>query len=1214
MIRTVLRLFFVLALTVFCSGQAGAVSPGFNSFLEIPEVTEEEKTAILELQRQGASFVFGAAPSLEMFYQTDGAPGGFAYLFTEWLTKFYQIPFHLQSMERQKLAEALETGQIHLTTDLNPEELKQKSTLISWPLSERTTKIFRLSATPALTDIGSKRPIRYGFLAGLETLARARDYLEKPVSEVSLSDYNQVCASLQNGDIDAFLDESPFEGVLASCQGIQAEDLLPIVFIPSRLVAKDPRLAPIFSTLNKALQKGGLERIKQLHRQSRADYATHRFMESLSPEELAYIKKHGRTGQNIPIAVSLEFDNYPLSFYNESEKAWQGCSVEILQEIAQLSGLNLSFPNQSPVLWTELLRQLETGEVSIISELIQTPEREGRFLWPDKPFITDNYALISRADFPDINLLDVRNLKVGLSANTAYTEFFRKWFPDHQKSTVYHDTIEPLLALERGEVDLVMGTQIQLLSLTNYLEKPYFKVNVAFNQSYGSYFGLNKEEKTLASLIGKAMAIINVDGIAQKWKRRVFDYKGALARARVPYLMAGLILFLFVIFLLLALFFTSRDQSKRLEAAVSQRTLELRRQTQVAEEAARAKSEFLARASHEIRTPLNAIIGMSELARRERGSDKALEYIMGVKNAGASLLTIINDILDFSKIESGHLPIIEAPYDLASLLQEALTVIRIRLSETTLELILDLSPDIPATLIGDFGRVKQILLNLLSNAVKYTKEGFVKFSAQHSKLSVDSAQLVFTIADSGVGVKPEDLDRLFNSFTRLEEKRHINVEGAGLGLAITRNLCHAMNGDIHVTSVYGQGSTFVAKVIQKVQDWTPMGNLSTAPTQNAKTQRVSFRAPEAKVLVVDDFHSNLIVAEGLLIPYQIEVSSATNGLEAVEAVTNEDFDLILMDHMMPGLDGVEATKKIRALNAKGREKTPIVALTANAVVGNQEMFLANGFNDFLPKPIDFNKLDIILARWLPKEKILPLQPEGEEKKHLAPGADRLDSPDRTDQSGQIASAGTELDPVLANFPAINDLNLTLILARVGGNHDKFFQLLRAIVQDARFSERYLSQPPTPENLPELATQVHGLKSALTNLGSTHLASLAAELEKNARSGDLAFLNQWLPPFRDKTRALVDQIEVALNAHRDLTPAPPAGQSLRISPQMSEMGAELARALQAKDIEAMENALAQLTTLTANSPLTELVDQISDHILNADFDQAAETTSAFLSLG
>ncbi|MDR2669870.1 MAG: response regulator, partial [Desulfovibrio sp.] len=351
----------------------------------------------------------------------------------------------------------------------------------------------------------------------------------------------------------------------------------------------------------------------------------------------------------------------------------------------------------------------------------------------------------------------------------------------------------------------------------------------------------------------------------------------------------------------------------RMQNTLESRNRQLILLNEQATAASRAKSDFLARTSHEIRTPMNAIIGLSELARREYGKPKALEYIAGIKNAGASLLAVINDILDFSKIESGNLPILPDPYETASMLNDVLTVIRVRMAETPLELIPDISPDIPGRMIGDAGRIRQILLNLLSNAVKYTQKGCIKFSVSGEPAAEDAVRLTFTVEDSGIGIKEKDLPKLFGEFVRVDEKRNSGIEGTGLGLVIARNLCRAMGGDITVQSEYGKGSVFTAVLMQTVADRQPMGDMAETTVARVEKQCATFTAPEAEVLVVDDFYSNLMVAEGLLVPYGMRVFSCLNGREAVELVRVRSFDLVLMDHMMPEMDGVEAVGIIRAM-------------------------------------------------------------------------------------------------------------------------------------------------------------------------------------------------------------------------------------------------------------------------------------------------------------
>jgi signal transduction histidine kinase/ActR/RegA family two-component response regulator len=392
-----------------------------------------------------------------------------------------------------------------------------------------------------------------------------------------------------------------------------------------------------------------------------------------------------------------------------------------------------------------------------------------------------------------------------------------------------------------------------------------------------------------------------------------------------------------------------------------------RRETRLATLANRSKSAFLARMSHEIRTPMNAILGMSELAAREYGKPEGMNYIAEIKLAGAHLLSLINDILDFSKIESGKLQLNAAPYETASLLNDVLNIIRVRLAGKPIEFFTDISPDIPASLIGDETRVRQILLNILGNAVKYTEKGFIKFTLTGERGTDDSIRLTFRVEDSGMGIRREKMAALFDEFSRLVQNGVRHIEGTGLGLSIARSLCRAMDGDIAVESEYGQGSIFTVCFSQRVTDEQRMG-IWKEEVSRTETREILFTAPDFRILIVDDLPMNLKVAEGLLAPYQMDISTCLSGGDAVRLVQENIYDMVFMDHMMPDMDGVEATRRIRELEGERFRMLPIIALTANAVSGMKEMFLAQGMNDFLSKPIDIVRLDALLDKWIPRAR------------------------------------------------------------------------------------------------------------------------------------------------------------------------------------------------------------------------------------------------------
>ena len=377
------------------------------------------------------------------------------------------------------------------------------------------------------------------------------------------------------------------------------------------------------------------------------------------------------------------------------------------------------------------------------------------------------------------------------------------------------------------------------------------------------------------------------------------------------------------------------------------------------EATSRYKSEFLARMSHEIRTPMNAILGMSELALREQTLESTREHIFTIKKSGTNLLSIINDILDFAKIESGKLEIIPTDYLFSSLIGDVTNIIKIKMLESRLEFRMDIDNQIPTALFGDEARIRQVVLNILNNAIKYTSVGFVSLTARGVLVDADNLVLTIEVADSGRGIKEEDIAVLFKDFTQFDQEKNKGIEGTGLGLAITQNLVTAMGGNISVRSEYGKGSTFTIALPQGISHKETFDDEKTA---------LLFEAPNVRVLVVDDVMINRTVAKGLLSMYEIQVHLCASGEEAIETVQTEEYDIVFMDHMMPGMDGIETTAAIRNLEGERFQKLPIVALTANAIAGVEEMFLMHGFNDYLSKPINTRKLNAILVKWIPMDK------------------------------------------------------------------------------------------------------------------------------------------------------------------------------------------------------------------------------------------------------
>ncbi len=510
-----------------------------------------------------------------------------------------------------------------------------------------------------------------------------------------------------------------------------------------------------------------------------------------------------------------------------------------------------------------------------------------------------------------------------------------------------------------------------------------------------------------------------------------------------------------------------------------------------------AKSDFLASMSHEIRTPINAVLGMNEMilqessGMRNTGSPEMQSfagaiagYAGNIESAGNNLLAIVNDILDFSKMEAGKLDIVEGNYRLSSVLNDLSSFILFRAQDKGLRFAMDVDGTLPDELCGDGVRVRQIIANLLNNAVKYTEQGSVRLtlsgSVQGPAEPGQSICLRIAVQDTGIGIRKEDIDQLFTKFHRLDLKRNSTVEGTGLGLAITHSLLEMMGGRIEVQSEYGKGSVFTVRIPQKIVSAEPIGDFRARFRRNtpeADHGRETFRAPEAHILVVDDTRMNLMVATGLLKNTGIRTDTAPGGNEAVALARTTAYDLILMDQRMPRMDGTEALHLIRAQSDGANRETPVICLTADAVIGARERYMAEGFTDYLTKPIDSRALERILVRYLPAEKVLVSREEPPE------GSVR--------QEGD----GEENDPFAPLKAAGIDTKTALSYCQ--DDRDLYGTLLKDYARSAAEKARELQQYYTARDWKSYAVAVHSLKSTSRMIGAAKLSEAAAGLEAAA---------------------------------------------------------------------------------------------------------------------
>ncbi|MCR5098013.1 MAG: response regulator [Lachnospiraceae bacterium] len=555
----------------------------------------------------------------------------------------------------------------------------------------------------------------------------------------------------------------------------------------------------------------------------------------------------------------------------------------------------------------------------------------------------------------------------------------------------------------------------------------------------------------------------------------------------------------------------------------------LARERERADSANRAKTLFLAQMSHDIRTPINAMLGMNEMILRETDNDDIAEYSRDIQTAGKSLLSLINTILDFSKIEDGKMELVIVQYDLAAFVKNIVLSMQSRARSRGLEFIVNVDENLPAALFGDDVRLNKVISNLLTNAIKYTEKGSVRLDFIKVSENDKNVTMRVVVADTGIGIKKEELDTLFNEFTRLDEERNRNIEGVGLGMSIVRHLLEMMGTKLEVESTYGVGSTFSFNVIQRIADATPVGDYTQriVISDTDLSLEDEFEAPGARVLIVDDNPMNLKVAKKLLSIFGIEPDLANSGAECIEMVKKKDYQLIGLDHMMPEMNGVETLEKMRQEKLLS-EDTRVIAMTANAVAGAKEMYLKAGFDDYVSKPIEVDAMKEKLISFLPADILIKKKTEEKEKEELEvltfepdidpdaeiltfePEDEEASAPDSEDLLEKLASIG--IDGSAGLRYCADDMSL-------------YTEILQDFVAAQEEKAASLEKCLSDKNFEDYRIQIHALKNNLRTVGLAELGEKAYELEQAAANEDIPFIEvnhgSFLEEYKARTKSMKD---------------------------------------------------------------------------------------------
>lgn len=922
----------------------------FATFRDVPGITEREIAAIEEMQRTGLPLSYGMTFSSEAFTNSEGVLSGYAALLCQWLTELFGIPFELSLHMQDDLINGLNSGEIDFSGHVMMTEERRNRFIMTDVIATRRFVEVRISENE--NDDGERVP-RFAFVADTPIESSVAEVMPPGSYEIVwIGNTGEAYQALTEGLADAFITLSISEAFFIGYEDIVIRDFYPLIFNPVSIVTANETLEPIISVVTKAQRNGAMPYLNYLYNKGMLDYNRNAVASLLNDEERAYIE----AASVIPVAAFNT--NYPLSFWDSRYGEWRGIFFDVLSEVSALTGLVFEVAHDETANMIVITPMLDAGEAFIIPGLVRTPEREETMIWSEHILIDDDFALISKSEFPNVSINEISQARIGLARRTTHSDMFHQWFPNHMYITEYDGIDQALDALTRGEVDMVMTGENRIMNLTHFQERPDFKINRLINEPHDVRMTFINSEAVLLGIVDKALRMVDIEEIRLDWTQRTYDYRVKVAEARQPLLYGVIVLTAGLLVMAFYMFLQKYKDNIRLEEMVAERT----RMMQKADAANKGKSFFLANMSHEIRTPMNSILGFSEIALDNNDPKKIKDYMRTIHESAIWLLDIINDVLDVSKIEAGKIELEYIPFSIFEVFEHCRSLTSSKAEAKGIMLYYYAEPSIEKRLLGDSVRLSQVLINLLSNAVKFTNSGTIKLIATVANLTEKNITIVFEVKDSGIGISPEQLESIFEPFTQADESIMRKFGGSGLGLTISKNLIELMGGELKVESAVGIGSKFSFELTFDLVD----------DREYATSQKLiidEFKKPifAGEVLVCDDNKHNQMLICDHLSKVGLKTVVANDGKEAVDILANrlkmgeKMFDLIFMDIHMPVMDGLEATLKIAELGIK----TPIVAVTANIMLNAVELYKKAGMADYLGKPYTSHDLWKRLINFLP---------------------------------------------------------------------------------------------------------------------------------------------------------------------------------------------------------------------------------------------------------